>query len=68
MSIIEREAYPAARAVSPRLHAYFVRQAATLEGPEGELAAVPNIESIERIIDAAFWAGLRREEGFIPRI
>lgn len=68
MSIIEREAYPAARAVSPRLHAYFLRQAATLEGPAGELAAVPNIESIERIIDAAFWASLRREEGFIPRI
>ena len=30
MSAMPREAYPAARAVSPTLHAYFARQAANL--------------------------------------
>jgi hypothetical protein len=29
---------------------------------------LPDLESIEAIIDAAFWASLRREEGYVPRI
>jgi hypothetical protein len=29
---------------------------------------VPDTETIELIIDAAFWASLRREEGYVPRI
>jgi hypothetical protein len=32
------------------------------------LAPLPNAETIEAIVDAAFWASLRREEGFSPRI
>ena len=32
------------------------------------LASVPDAETIEAIIDAAFWASLRREEGYVPRI
>jgi hypothetical protein len=31
-------------------------------------AALPDVATIERIIDAAFWASLRREEGYIPTI
>ena len=63
-----REAYPAARAVSPKLHAYFASQIAGREdGPRGR-ASVPDTQTIESIIDAAFWASLRREEGYIPRI
>jgi hypothetical protein len=31
-------------------------------------AAVPEDAAIEAIIEAAFWASLRREEGFMPRI
>src|SRR6185436_15564732 len=33
-----------------------------------DLGAVPGTEVIETIIDAAFWASLRREEGRTPRI
>jgi sensor domain DACNV-containing protein len=65
---MQREPYPAARTVSPRLRAYFARQAANQENFSGEIAAVPGTESIEQIIDTAFWASLRREEGFVPKI
>lgn len=63
------EAYPAARTISPKLHAYFscYRDAALASG-ETDLAPLPDAETIEAIIDAAFWASLRREEGVTPRI
>jgi hypothetical protein len=62
-------AYPAARIVSPRVHAYFTRQRAELPADgNGRVATLPDTQTIEAIVDAAFWASLRREEGFIPRI
>jgi hypothetical protein len=63
-----REAYAAARAVSPKLHAYFTAKAAKLTSLGEEIGAVPDAETIEAIINAAFWASLRREEGYAPRI
>jgi hypothetical protein len=62
-------AYPAARIVSPKIHAYFTRQRADA-GAHGNisLATLPDIATIQAIVDAAFWASLRREEGFIPKI
>jgi hypothetical protein len=37
--------------------------------PRGRKAApLPDTAAIEAIIEAAFWASLRREEGYIPRI
>lgn len=68
ISTMQREPYPAAQTISPRLHDYFYQQAAKRKDPPGEIARVPDTESIEHIIDAAFWASLRREEGFIPKI
>src|SRR6201988_468279 len=66
---MKREAYTAAQTVSPKVQAYFaLRHAeATRRGEEG-LASVPDAETIEAVIDAAFWASLRREEGYTPRI
>lgn len=66
---MKRETYAAARTVSPKLHAYFARhrEAAIRRGQE-HLAPLPDAETIEAIIDAAFWASLRREEGYPPRI
>lgn len=62
-------AYPAARIVSPKVHAYFTRQRAeTGAGGNGRVATLPDTESIQTIVDAAFWASLRREEGFVPKI
>jgi len=53
-------AYPAARAIAPRIQTYFQHH------PEGRQA--PPEDVIETLIDAAFWASLRREEGVMPKI
>jgi Probable sensor domain DACNV len=61
--------YPAARLVAPRIHEHF---AAHLEAARGRgavsEACLPDVAAIEEIIDAAFWASLRREEDYVPRI
>ncbi len=66
------EAYPAARAVAPRIHDHFARhiQIARERGlqPAAALPTPPTVEAIEATINAAFWASLRREEGYVPKI
>ena len=64
---MKREAYAAARTVSPAVHDYFARHLREAVGDE-RLAPLPSAEAIEGLIDAAFWASLRREEGYSPRI
>jgi hypothetical protein len=61
--------YPAARAVAPALHEHFSRHQAEARA-EGiaDLAPIPSAAVIEAIVDAAFWASLRRQEGYVPRI
>jgi hypothetical protein len=54
-------AYPAARAAADPIREHFARHG-TLNGD------APATHEIEAIIEAAFWASLRREEGFLPRI
>src|SRR5918911_2165544 len=62
-------AYPAARAVAATVQAHFARQlAAARQHGQQELAPQPDAQAIEAIIDAAFWASLRREEGYSPKI
>ena len=66
---MEREAYPAARTVSPGVLAYFARHHENLSQESSRtVAAPPDRQTIESVIDAAFWASLRREEGFVPKI
>jgi hypothetical protein len=66
---MKREAYAAARTVSPKLHAYFARHCAeAVRQGDGPPASLPDAETIEALIDAAFWASLRREEGYVTRI
>jgi hypothetical protein len=62
-------AYPAAHAVAPKVHAHFARHTAeaAARGISG-LATVPEPDVIEAMIDAAFWASLRREEIYVPKI
>jgi hypothetical protein len=63
------QAYRAARTVSPAVHAYFARHHAEARGRgETPAASLPDVTTIEGMIDAAFWASLRREEGYLPRI
>jgi hypothetical protein len=61
--------YPAARAVSSLVQVHFTRHLATL-APEGMASPplAPDATDIEALVDAAFWASLRREEGFVPKI
>src|SRR6266852_1007725 len=66
---MKREAYAAARTVSPMLHAYFARhRAEAIRRVQERLAPLPDAQTIEAVIDVAFWASLRREEGYVPRI
>jgi hypothetical protein len=63
------EVYAAARTISPELHSYFACQREkALERADQSLAPLPDAGTVEAIIDAAFWASLRREEGYPPRI
>ncbi|MBI3491036.1 MAG: hypothetical protein HY047_04485 [Acidobacteria bacterium] len=62
-------AYPAARAVAPEVHAHFAQHAAEARRRgQNNVAATPDAVTIEAIIDAAFWASLRREESYVPKI
>jgi hypothetical protein len=62
-------AYPAARAVAATAQAHFARHLALARRQgQQELAAEPDAPVIEAIINAAFWASLRREEGYAPKI
>lgn len=54
--------YPAARAVATKVWAHFARHL-------GEESLVSfSLTDIEAVVDAAFWASLRREEGYLPKI
>src|SRR5215831_5269374 len=54
--------YPARRAVAERVRDHFVMH---LEGGKNR---VPDIASIDALIDAGFWTSLRREEGYVPLV
>src|SRR2546423_1111780 len=62
-------AYPAARAVAETVREHFARlsETARRKGRQG-LAPEPDAPAVEAVIDAAFWASLRREEGYSPKI
>jgi hypothetical protein len=61
--------YPAARAVAATVaqhlaaHLDMARQRGV-----GNVAPQPDVETIEALVDLAFWASLQREEGRAPRI
>ena len=61
--------YSPARAVAGRVRAHIAHQALMArERGEANLAPEADLEAVEAIIDAAFWASLRREEGYTPTI
>src|SRR5436190_9346447 len=63
------QGYPPAHAVAPAVRAHFQRHVDEARAAGGDgLAMVPDERAIEAIIEAAFWASLRREEGYIPKI
>jgi hypothetical protein len=61
--------YPPARAVASRVCEHIAQQTLMArERGEADLAPEPDLDAVEAIIDAAFWASLRREEGYTPTI
>jgi len=65
----KKPGYPAARMVAPTV---VERLAAHMEGAREhgfrDFAPQPDEQTVEAVIDAAFWASLRREEGHSPKI
>jgi hypothetical protein len=61
-------AYPAARLVAPKVEAHFAQHLADGHGRSVSHLVAPSADTIEAIIDAAFWASLRREESYVPKI
>ena len=62
-------AYPAARTAALRVHPHYAQNLAKKQvGGKAEIALLPSVETIEAIIDVAFWASLRQEETYTPRI
>ena len=61
--------YPGAMSVAASVVAHLERQATTArELGREDLARPPGTRAVEMLIDAAFWASFRREEGRPPRI
>lgn len=63
------QSYPTAKLVAPTVHAHFAKHlgAARSRGRD-PIAALPSSGVIEQMINATFWASLRREEGYVPKI
>src|SRR5262245_12739505 len=61
--------YGGARAAAPRVAEHFAKHiAAARRDVKETVAFAPDAATLETIIDAAFWASLRREEGYTPTI
>jgi hypothetical protein len=60
--------YPAASAVAPKVQAHLSRLISDARERGVRCADLPEVATIEAIVTAAFWASLRREEGYVPRI
>ena len=60
--------YAAARSSAAGLVDYFARHAAAAEAHPSVGSCLPDVGTVEALIDAAFWASLQREEGYVPEI
>jgi hypothetical protein len=64
-----KSTYQAASTAAPAIERHFARLLAlAVEQGETDLAPEPPLNMIEAIIDVAFWASLRKEEGRSPKI
>jgi hypothetical protein len=55
-------AYPAARIIAPRVRAHFeLHEQEAIRRGRTVLAPPPDTDTVEALIDVAFWASLRRE-------
>jgi hypothetical protein len=63
-------AYAVARSVAPKVaeHLRLHRSTAPDLGGVAVIDLLPDANVIESLVDAAFWASVRREEGYVPKI
>lgn len=67
--MVNRATYQAAKLVATQIEAHFAKHLAEANAKgEIDLAPQPPARVIEAILDAAFWASLRKEEGHSPKI
>ena len=64
---MESARYGGAGAAAPRVAAHFAHHINAASAGE-PVATAPAVPVVETIIDAAFWASLRHEEGYTPKI
>jgi hypothetical protein len=60
--------YPAARTAATRIYDHLARHLSAANQQGEEVTEGPDVDAIEAMIETAFWASLRREEGYLPRI
>ena len=68
---MSQPAYAVARTVAPAVAEHLQLHRAALppaDPAQPPLELLPSARQIELLIDAAFWASVRREEGYIPKI
>lgn len=53
--------------VAAKVYPHIERHRAAYQGKR-QLAPLPDRPSIQALVEAAFWASLRREEGYVPKI
>lgn len=51
-----------------RIQAHFARRLSAFSFQESDGTPAPDAACVEAMLEAAFWASLRREEGYLPRI
>ena len=68
-SAFQSSVYSAATLIAAKLENYFARRLAESPPPNDQQSAhVPDRETIEQLINAAFWTSLQREEGRSPKV
>jgi hypothetical protein len=66
---VSHTGYPAARRAATRICFHFERHLSGFAAQHGRaVSEAPGAAAVEAMIEAAFWASIRREEGYIPRI
>jgi sensor domain DACNV-containing protein len=67
--MLQGQAFPAAHTLAPIVYEHFAHHLAQArDRVRGPFASLPDVGAIAAIIESAFWASLRREEGYVPRI
>lgn len=63
--------YAVARTIAPLVASHLAQHRATIDSASGVATVevpLPDTSTVGALVDAAFWASLRREEGYVPTI